>query len=255
MNVRVLLLIILTIGVGVKGITQDTIRYNWLWKPVSSDKYTYYRLYSVQDSVIEVKDYFRSGELQMTGYYALPDSNIPLYDYFFNELEDGHRRGDFHWYKQNGNRDFSMFYDPLNSSGEGAKDSLIHLSYADSLHNQLVYAVYYSKKGIKASEGYWFKNFREHGVWVFYYNDGSVYKTISYDLGKLHGFNNTYYSDGDPIISVPYHQGKKHGSQISYDYYGEPKTIKKYVHGKLISKKKIQPETEVEIPDVPLNFR
>ncbi len=67
----------------------DTVYFNSKWEQVTKEKFDYYRTSTNESGLINVTDYWKSGEVQMTGIYE--------------SLEPKVQHGDFIWYFKNGN--------------------------------------------------------------------------------------------------------------------------------------------------------
>ena len=93
MNLRLIISILLLLNAGVQGYAQkiDTTFYDADWKETEKANHSFYRIMSkTDDGKLMATDYFKTGEVQMTGTYK---SLSP-------EVKDG----DFIWYHQNGKK-------------------------------------------------------------------------------------------------------------------------------------------------------
>ncbi|MGV3630369.1 MAG: TonB family protein [Bacteroidota bacterium] len=127
----------------------DTAYFNKSWVICSKKEAHFYRLVSKQDSLLFVRDYFISGQIQMTGLYV--------------SLNPHYREGHFTFYHKSGR-----------ISSEGAYQ-----------HNEKtgIWKYYDSLGKIKFSEN--FLKGKRQGETLLYYPEGSVKRKEIYVDGKL----------------------------------------------------------------------
>jgi protein TonB len=122
----------------------DTVYYDKSWKKSDVSDYTYYRIITHTDTLLAVKDYYRTGELQMSGTYK---TSIPL------EVKNGH----FMYFHKNGIKTKDCYYKDgilngkcltYDSTGQIKKEVNYTKGFPDDL-NQADTITHYIKREIK----------------------------------------------------------------------------------------------------------
>ncbi len=118
----------------------DTIYLDHLYKPADKNKYSYYRIIEPKDNkIFIIKDYYKSGQLQMFGISEAPDDK-----HFINRV--------------------------LRYNSDGTVNSICdHKTYTDG------WLTFYTKQNIKTS-ALWCINNKKDGKAIFYYPDGKIFK-------------------------------------------------------------------------------
>lgn len=226
---------------------QDTIYYDENWEPTKQGEAEFFRLFEVQDSVIQIWDYYESGELQMTGFYHLPENDTSILDYFTSNEDDDRQTGIHIIYDKKGNKRRLIDYDPVESDTVKFPVIKQFVILPDSIKGKWSYSMYYYGNGEIEAEGFYLDKVVKHGEWLRYYKNGSLESRTDYYLGYLHGQRIAYYSTTEIMESGHYKWDYRDGETIGYDFDGLPKTRKIYKMGVLIKKEKISAPPRVEM--------
>lgn len=157
-----LLTILLFMVCGLVRSQDTTLTYfNSDWEKCKKGEHTYYgKTFQISDSLWGKIDYFKSGQVQMTGFYKTRQMNK--------------RHGEFVFYKANG--DTSKISDFVNGEEEGRFIEFFdngNINVRTSIINgfQEGKTYYYHKNGVLSSEGMFHKGIRV-GEWKYYDNNG-----------------------------------------------------------------------------------
>ena len=178
---------------------QDTLRsyFDQYWRETSKDKAVYYRKYfENENDQWTVLDFFKSGQLQMRGYYSEEalETKVGHFEYFY---ADGDLKSQNSYsnegvllsdtsYSEDGNISEKLF-------GNNDQDTLMAyhengiLSVVAEMKDgsQEGYTKYYYDNGEISSEGEYFDGLKT-GEWKYYDSEGnyiaSEYAILSYDL-------------------------------------------------------------------------
>lgn len=85
----------------------------------------------------------------------------------------------------------------------------------------IVKEVHYFENGVIQVEGT-LKNKERHGLWTFYYDNGKVWSTGEFDMGKSVGIFQIFDPEGQLKIKSYYLAGKK----VKEDYFSKGEMIK-----------------------------
>jgi len=105
----------------------DTIYYNSNWEKVCNDDYSFYRVIVQQETMYKTFDYWKTGEIQMTGIFKSMNPDI--------------RHGVFKWYHKNGKQKRTTNYKnnkPIGLTSKfdlNGKLDIEYINYIDSLDN------------------------------------------------------------------------------------------------------------------------
>jgi len=67
-----------------------------------------------------------------------------------------------------------------------------------------------------------YKNNQLDGMYIEYFEDGTIYQTIEYREGKKDGVMKEYFSDSTQVkLEIPFREDKRHGTMIEYARNGE----------------------------------
>jgi antitoxin component YwqK of YwqJK toxin-antitoxin module len=79
-----------------------------------------------------------------------------------------------------------------------------------------------------------FKEGRQDGEWVYYYENGQINRRVNYQNGKLHGVWEMHRPDGTLAAERSFESGLRDGTWILYDDTGKQKLLEEnYAAGKL----------------------
>jgi len=148
---KIKLLVLFLILIANQSFGQDAVDKVYLdknWNVSTKEDAKFYRITRVIDSVYHVKDYFLSGNIQMTGTYT--------------SLKPKIRVGEFIWYYENGNLSEKKMYQNNLKVGQGFE---------------------YGKNGNLSSSSF-YKNDTIDGVTLWYKRSGSLDFTSMYSMGK-----------------------------------------------------------------------
>lgn len=118
----------------------DTIYLDRVFKPANKSNYSYYRIIEQKDNkLFIIKDYYKSGQLQMYGVSEAPDDK-----HFINRV--------------------------VRYNFDGSLESMCdHKTYKDG------WITFYDDKNIKTAS-LWCRNNKKDGKAIFYYPDGKIFK-------------------------------------------------------------------------------
>lgn len=90
-----------------------------------------------------------------------------------------------------------------------------------------------------------------NGPCVSFYDNGEIYNSANYNMGKFHGNVSLYYDNGNLNFSDNFINGKQHGKSFFFDKEGWLKEIRSYhqgeKHGKHITLNKRQDTVEIKV--------
>jgi antitoxin component YwqK of YwqJK toxin-antitoxin module len=66
-----------------------------------------------------------------------------------------------------------------------------------------------------------YKNGQKNGMYIEYYEDGTIYQTIEYRDGKKDGLMKEFFSSGEIKLEIPFRDDKRHGTMVEYARNGE----------------------------------
>lgn len=198
----------------------NTIYYDSLWEETTKENHFYYRDWTLNKDKKSaerylVKDYFKTGELQMTGA-------------FVNE-GFGKKQGEFKWYTKSGVLTEHRFYDDGKKIGE-------HKTWSEKGYPEAI--VHY-------------KNDSLHGEYLMLDDQGNVYNKEEYKYGKQHGWSYYYYPNSTQLSSKEYYENdslikfevfKQNGEKTSIvgqpfevpSYFGGSAALRKFLSDNLI---------------------
>ncbi len=221
----------------------DTVFFNKSWKVCARDSAVYFRPSpSFADGLYAVKDYYMSGQLQMTGAMSslTPETKEGRFLFYGSDGQVESRES----FRHNRNADTSYIY----------KSGLLRrriVFLADTNYSQL--RIYDTLNGVSQREGLLYRGL-ETGEWRQYSTGGRLTATLNYAGGKLEGcvrlYDTTYgsvrsehlllgdslytisrYTPGGRIfMEIPIAHGRKNGILRCYDtltgYLRYTKTIR-----------------------------
>ena len=215
---------------------QDTIFFDKKWEQTENKKAKYFRLYKVTDSIVEVKDYYKTGEIQMTGTFLYKPQKYSIVE----SLHKGKEIKTHTWYEKNGNKYHVIIYNPFDIENRQIVKNQKPNEFPDTLKPRISYEIYFYRNGQKKDAGYYVDEIYLHGTWINYNKKSQIiFYTEEYEFDLLNGNKTYYYSDGVKMESIQYKDDKKSGETLKYDWNGIPKTRLIYENGKLQSKEKI----------------
>lgn len=197
-------------------IINDTVYYNSNWEQSDYGNAQYYRIISNDTSgkyQFFVRDYYVSGQIQMTGNYK--------------SINPDYKLGEFYYYYQNGQLQIECSYHKNKLEGK--------------------YLEYYKNGQLKSSMYY--KNGLLNGLEKSWSAEGKLKKEVEYKDGLKHGEFISYYDNGRLIRRDIYKNDElikgrcftREGKDTSYfEYFVIPKFkgglegFKRYVLGKII---------------------
>lgn len=169
------------------GISQDTlvIYYDSSWEETTSGRFEYYRkAFKNAEKKWEVMDFFRNGNIQMTGVYK--DKKMSKED------------GTFTFYYLDGGKRDEFVYESGEKNGP--------------------YRAWHENGQIKQAGSYY--QDLEEGEWVSYFEDGGLDSRGIYKGGAKEGTWIWYYENGQKSAEVEYASG----TMISESYWNEDGT-------------------------------
>ncbi|MEZ5016198.1 MAG: TonB family protein [Flavipsychrobacter sp.] len=189
----------------------DTFFFDKRWRSVAPDAIDleYYRVVRNKKNSNEpfvVRDYYRSGDLQMSGTYYVgdlnlldkPEANIFRSGFFTYYYRGGRkkREGLFSYGQKDGT--WVSYYD--DDAGSVEDVMFYKLGKRDSIWK------FYNEVGaLVRTESY--KNNKKHGVWKDYYKNGELMMEEEYENGLLVGDLKRYYDDGTLSTHLVYKNG------------------------------------------------
>lgn len=164
---------------------KDTLYFNKYWKVASKQNFDYYRVYEKNKGSFIIKDYFKSGQIQMTtnskNYSELNKNGLTTFYYSNGEKES---QGNYHknekdglWLEWNDNG-------KIKSKGE----------YVEGKRNG--FWKMYSKEGQLSREGE-FKDGVRIKKWTYYHENGSIEEKGSYNEGNRIGNWEGFHENGE----------------------------------------------------------
>ncbi len=193
----------------------DTVYFNSSWDQSDEENAEYYRVISNDTSgklQFHVKDYYKTGQIQMTGNYK--------------SINPDYKLGKFYYYYKNGQLHIECNYYHNNPEGK--------------------YCEYFSNGQLRSEKNY--KSGRLNGTELTWSAEGRIKKEVNYKNGAKHGKFLTYYDNGLLIRKDIYRDDKfvrgrcftREGKDTSYfEYFIMPKFkgglagFKKYILDKI----------------------
>jgi hypothetical protein len=68
-----ILIFLISVSISIKAQQIDTVYYDRDWNVTNSGNFKYYRLFVKIDDEVKVTDYYKNGNIQMTGVYKSVD--------------------------------------------------------------------------------------------------------------------------------------------------------------------------------------
>ncbi len=207
----------------------DIIYYDSNWNESSINNYTYYATFFEskikynQAFLVKVTDYYKSGEIQMTGYKSSPKST--------------ERIGLFTFYNKNGKLKSKQLYH-FNEMHEYFPEIKQYTALVEQCEstNKNFYVSFISKGHVKEA-GYFDENNDPIGQWIEF-NGKNLYYIDEYKGNRCTRTERTYFEKNKLWKVKHFEDGMKTGTWKYYDFSGNLKKEKIYVHDKLIEKKK-----------------
>jgi len=198
---------------------------------VDESKHSRKRIISVSDSLIIIKEFYKTGKIYMTGTVPKTDSNLKTLQTSAIQLYDsGLEYGVSEWYNIKGNIFKREIHDPFNSPHSYYKNvngSIVSIN--DSLKKDAVYVFNFRKNGIIKDEGLFVLDDLWHGKWIHYSRKGKLFCLRYYKFGEKDGLETYYYSEeGTRMESTEFKNGQKHGTKLIFDVHDNVKKIKEY---------------------------
>jgi antitoxin component YwqK of YwqJK toxin-antitoxin module len=78
-----------------------------------------------------------------------------------------------------------------------------------------------------------FKNGKEHGPWVYYHDNGQLWKKGNYKNGEKEGLGVFHHQNGHLGSKGNYKNGKKHGPWVVYHFNGQLSSKVNWMGGKM----------------------
>ncbi len=163
-----IILILIALSVQSQKV-HDTVFLDYKWNECSRENYTYFRIKTSTENGYFLKNYYKSGQLQMEGYFLIGETIIP----------DGPAK----YYYENGNIMEECNYTEGKDDGENKK-------YYES--GMLHFSQYYS-------------NGMLHGKRLVYYENGYLKREESFEDNKLIS-SKCYKTDGSLDVYTPFYQ-------------------------------------------------
>lgn len=211
---------------------RDTIFFNRNWELTESKNYKYIRTYEITDTLFQITDYYKKGNLYMAGFCGL-NADITHQELLF-------KSGPCYWYDKKGRLIKMALCNPAKYP-----QILNKITSSDSIQFEveeklnLDFWIFYFKNGNIASLGYKFDSCQNHGKWAFYYKNGAFKGLNTYNFGKLDGYSSWFSKKGYKILDEYYKNGKNHGTVKWYSHDTENEVIQtiQFENGKKIKRK------------------
>ncbi len=270
------ILILIFVSPELKSQDTATMYFDDQWQQCDKEHSSYYRKYFKTDSNnYFARDYYNSGQLQMTGTYKTKEMKVKHGHFVFyysngqkkgegNYIDDkregkwtfwwenGHKRseGEFSDGKRNGKWVFWHENGQKKSEGE----------YLNGTQNGKW--MFWTEKGFKEAEGgffdgkqngkwvtWWengqkkaeaeFVNGKQNGKWVFWMEKGLKEAEGEYSDGELNGKWVYWYKNGQKKSEGEYYNGKRTGKWVSWSEDGNTRTEAEFKSGEIASLTKI----------------
>lgn len=195
----------------------DTIYYDKNWNETNYNNCKYYRIASQHSDIVKVVDYYKNGQIQMTG--------------AFKSFDFEEETGPFYYYKKNKLTIFELYepsrYPELLLS---LKNTLERIPpQPDSLHLSISY---YKNRKIE-SMGYFSDCCIRNGIWVYYSKNGKEEVVESFRNNLADGLLIVYRLN-KLWSTIDYKDGKRDGEWRFYDKNEKVTKIIKYRNGEKI---------------------
>lgn len=223
-------LIILLIFITTNSFSQigDTIYFDKDWKPSSPDKFNYYRLYEINDSVVKIMDYYKNNSIQNISYCALDSTQI-----FTSDTDN--LLGSSIWYDKKGRKEQIKIHQPLNNPSMIYNITGDTTDFEEFIKSNLIYIAGYYNNGNIKYQGFLYDDCDQHLIWRYYFKDGHIWQTRKYNYGQL--LETKSYHDNDTVRAIKQYVNNKIVVKKKYNKNGELKKTKVYEDGQ---KKKIR---------------
>jgi antitoxin component YwqK of YwqJK toxin-antitoxin module len=199
----------------------DTIYYDKDWKVTNSKKFKYYRIAIQKENIVKVFDYYRSGNIQMSGGFKTIDFKDKTGVFF-------------HYDKKMRISAFDLFE---SSKYPEIQSELINVKLNVPLKSDsLVLLGSYYKNGNLRSLGYGKGNCARQGRWLFFSENGSLSSQETYQNNYLHGECVLYYANGSLFLIGNYKDDNRDGAWEFYKSSGKLNKTIFYSNGKVIKK-------------------
>jgi len=198
---------------------QDTLIFyydkDWIVIP-DKDQAVYYRKAFPDKDAWGVRDYFKSGKLQMTGTYKSKKFTARQ-GHFVYYFESGQKQSEGKYLNDKHEGRWTYWFENGNIKSEG--------SYiAGNLEGEWTY---WHETGEKKSKGNFFKS-NKNDSWTYWYQNGRVEGEEKYKTGIVSS-TKVYYKNGALNYEGEFLNGKKHGTWTYYNVDGRAYFSGKYV--------------------------
>ncbi len=198
----------------------DTLYFNKKWELCGKEKQRYFRVSSLQDSLLTIRDHYASGAMQFEGSWVVKDS-IQLAIRYSGFCPEAGAVGTARYYHKNGSPSRTVQYLP--DGTPCAATGICHTRITEYYHTGVMGAQWEEVAG------------KEQGTVHMYDPDnGKLSATCEMKDGVPHGKETKYYTNGTIYSVTEYAEGKKHGFHT--EYYSYPFKMKyraQYEHGKM----------------------
>lgn len=213
----VIFIIYFFLGQSINGQKIDTVYIDENGGISDSGNYTFYRLFTQIGDVIKVTDYYKNGEIQMTGGYKDKEFSLPT--------------GPFYYYDRRNRNTYLAVYEPhlypyiqahINKAG----------SFITTETDSLILYCYYHQNGKIKSIGYRSDLCTLQGTWRYFDKKGRIKYKIAYDHNVPEGEYIYYNYNGMPFVIGNFIDGKRVGEFEQFHVDGTHWRTIYYIDGK-----------------------
>jgi antitoxin component YwqK of YwqJK toxin-antitoxin module len=217
-----ILIFLFSVSISINAQQIDTIYYDNNWNVSNSKNYKYYRLFVEIDGEVKVTDYYRNGNIQMTGGYKSVDFKEPT--------------GPFFYYDKKSKLTSLELYEPHLYPQIRAKlnKSEVKIPEIEDL-SAILYVTYYKNETIRTI-GYGFDKCTAHGTWLYFTKKGNLMFKYNYFLNEEDGECVWYWDNGKKWIIGNYKNGLKEGPWKHYNADGTLTKTVIFIEGKKLEK-------------------
>ena len=194
--------------------TLDTLLFlDFDWNQTTLKKHSYYRLLTINDSVVHITNFYRNGKILMDGFARLTGNTTSLATVKCN-------LGTCTWYDRKGRKTKMDLYQPFENSALMIEIVGDTLQIIEIMKPEVFLRAAYFKNGRVRMAGLFMDDCTKYDRWIYFNEEGLLDKIAYYEFGeviKLEGF----YTDGNLSFVYQFNHENEDSCCKSYNTSGK----------------------------------